>query len=181
MFHNVPGTDSESTEERKLRAEMGLMTEQEMTSGQDEEARKRLRVEEPQVPTSVTSTVTVVTQSTATAVVPVVPAIPTSSATIAPEKSASDSTRGVEVPVSVKQSQAPAQHPVEQDKPEVHIGHGSLSVQAVPPPVVLPPDPTTASVHLPVAGSSAVETVEDDDFEMPEINLESDTDEDEEE
>lgn len=156
------------------------MTEQEMTNGQEEEARKRLRVEEPEVPTSVTSTVTVVTQSTATAVVPAASAVTSSAATSPPEKSVDEPSHAAQVPAPFGQRQA--SDPIaEQDKPESHIGHGSLSVQAVPPPVVLPPDPTTASVHLAVAGPSAVDAVEDDDFEMPEINLESDTDEEEEE
>ncbi|KAJ9117158.1 hypothetical protein QFC20_000301 [Naganishia adeliensis] len=180
VFYNIPSTDFESSEEKKLRAEMGIMTEQEMTSGQEEEARKRLRVEEPEVPTSVTSTVTVVTQSTATAVVPAASAVTSSAATSPPEKSVDEPSHAAQVPAPFGQRQA--SDPIaEQDKPESHIGHGSLSVQAVPPPVVLPPDPTTASVHLAVAGPSAVDAVEDDDFEMPEINLESDTDEDEEE
>jgi hypothetical protein len=181
VFYNVPGTDSESTEEKALRAEMGLMTEREMTSSlQEDEARKRVRVDEPEAPARVaTSTVTIIEQSTTT-VMPLPAAIPEAAqavASTAPARITQEPPISGPTPSTVSaQSQAPAR----EQHPEAHaIGHGSLSVQAVPPPVVLPPDPTT---HLPVPGlSAAADADEDDDFEMPEINLESDTDEDDEE
>lgn len=160
------------------------MTEPELTSSrQEDEARKRVRVEEPEATTSVaSSSVTVVKQSTATVVPSPTPAALPQTSQAAPSSVPITTVQGppMAAPMTLsEQSQTPTE-PQAADQPEAHaIGHGSLSVQAVPPPVVLPPDSTT---HLPVAGVSVpVEAEEDDDdFEMPEINLESDTDEDEE-
>ncbi|KAI5455060.1 hypothetical protein NCC49_002333 [Naganishia albida] len=184
VFYNVPGTDGESAEEKTLRAEMGIMTEPELASSrQEDEARKRVRVEELEATDSVaSSTVTVVKQSTATVVPSPTPAALPQTSQAAPSSVPITTVQGppMAAPMTLsEQSQTPTE-PQAAEQPEANaIGHGSLSVQAVPPPVVLPPDSTT---HLPVAGVSVpVEAEEDDDdFEMPEINLESDTDEDEE-
>jgi hypothetical protein len=175
VFFNAPGTSSESTEEQALRREMGIRTERELASDA-EDARKRQRMEEPEVHASVTTTTSTVTVQSTTVSPP--SALPVATPTFG------------SVPVVSEQVQISAPVPalpetivhVEHAHPDITIGHGSLSVQAVPPPVVLPPDVTTASVHVPVAGTSTAAHAmeEDDDFEMPEINLESDTDEDEE-
>lgn len=175
VFFNAPGTSSESTEEQALRREMGIRIERELASDA-EDARKRQRMEEPEVHASVTTTTSTVTvQSTSVS--------PPSALPVATPTFGSAPVASEQIPASTSAtlpSEAAVQ--VEHAHPDITIGHGSLSVQAVPPPVVLPPDVTTASVHVPVAGASAAAQAmeEDDDFEMPEINLESDTDEDEE-
>lgn len=179
VFFNAPGSSSESTEEQALRVEMGIRTERELASDA-EDARKRQRREEPDVRASVTtstSTSTVTVQSTVVSPdpVPIIAAPTFGSIPVAPTE---------KLPSSAPAAQAPSESidNIEHAHPETTAGHGSLSVQAVPPPVVLPPDVTTATVHVPVAGPSTTADAmgEDDDFEMPEINMESDTDEDEE-
>lgn len=137
----------------------------------DEEERKRKRVV-VEVKESVTTTSTSFLGNTAKPVAPVV--------AVAPPPVSAQSKVSTALPPSVPQVTP------EQPTSDVHVEapHALLSVQAVPPPVVLPPDVTTASVHVPgistTTGADA-EGDDDDDFEMPEINLESDSEEEEDE
>lgn len=175
VFLNAPGTLAESTEEQSLRAEMGIRTERELASDA-EDARKRQRLDEPVSASVTTATVTSTVQSIVVTPPPAVPAV-------GPTFGSAPAVETRKLPPSAPPASAPVETPaVEIAHPDASIGHGSLSVQAVPPPVVLPPDVTTSAVQTPMATRPAPRAVveDDDDFEMPEINMESDTDEDEE-
>ncbi|KAJ9097731.1 hypothetical protein QFC21_004769 [Naganishia friedmannii] len=177
VFYNTPGSAEESTEERTLRADLGLKTgvgatktrDAERTTDMDEEERKRKRVF-VEVKESTTTTSTSFIGNTA-APVPRPSAVAPPPVLTRPQVSAVIPT----VPEMVAK-QVPA-------AVQLEAQHALLSVQAVPPPIVLPPDVTTASVHVPgILGAVSGDAVgDDDDFEMPEINLESDSDEEDEE
>lgn len=154
---------------------MGIRTERELASDA-EDARKRQRLDEPVSARVTTATVTSAVQSTIAAPTP--PAV----SIAGPTFGSAPAVETRKLPPSAPPASAPVEDPaVENADSGAAIGHGSLSVQAVPPPVVLPPDVTTSASQASVGGPATAAAVEDDDdFEMPEINMESDTDEDEE-
>ncbi|KAJ9094861.1 hypothetical protein QFC19_007790 [Naganishia cerealis] len=180
-FYNVPGSADETTEERALRAELGLQTSLEATKSQDAQRVADVEEEEPkrrrvvvEIKESVTTSATSVVESPAILPLQQLTTIAPSAVT-RPEPSTAPPHAAPEMAPVQNLPTAPLEAPLAQ--------HGSLSVQAVPPPIVLPPDVTTASLHVPgmstdVGGDAEADN---DDFEMPEINLESDSDEEDEE